>query len=96
MTQPTRKDMDKRDIPNAYGRYSASDQVGDDEFKERGRLRGGDRIHRGDRSNEVPGTYEGSKGDDSKRIPKGRIDKGTGGSPRRGSDDYPKDVGQKG
>jgi hypothetical protein len=94
MSQPTRKDMDKRDIRNAYGRYSGSDQVSDNEYKNRGRLRGGDKDHRGDRSDEVPGTYEGSKGskDEGHRLRQGTGEQGIAGTPRRCNDDYPGDA----
>jgi hypothetical protein len=50
-----------KDVPNAYGRYSASDQVGANEFKNRGTRNGRDRSQRGDRSNEVPGAKEGPR-----------------------------------
>jgi hypothetical protein len=93
MAQSKRKEMEKRDLPKAYGRYSASDQAEENVFKERGRSHGRDRSHRGDRSDEVPGTYEGSKGNQGERDPQGARDQAIGGAPRRGSDDYPKDAG---
>jgi hypothetical protein len=70
MAKPVRNDTGKRSLPNAYGRYSASDQVGDNAFRERGRAGGGGEDHRGDRSDEVPGTYEGSKGNKDERRPR--------------------------
>jgi hypothetical protein len=93
MAQSRRKEMEKRDLPKAYGRYSASDQAEENKVKERGRRHGGDRSHRGDRSDEVPGTYEGPKRNQGEREPQGACDPAIGGAPRRGSGDYPKDAG---
>jgi hypothetical protein len=76
MAKPVRNDTGKRSLPNAYGRYSASDQVGDNAFRERGRAGGGGEDHRGDRSDEVPGTYEGSKGNKDERRQEERSARG--------------------
>ena len=67
MTKSSKKDVEEgnapktEDVPTAYGRYSGSDHVGVNEFKERGKRNGGDRSQRGDRSKEVPGAKEGPK-----------------------------------
>jgi hypothetical protein len=96
MAKPVRNDTGKRSLPNAYGRYSASDQVGDNAFRERGRASGGGEDHRGDRSDEVSGAREGTKDTKDERhpriAPKGR---GTGGMPGRHPDDYPEDAKRK-
>jgi hypothetical protein len=97
MAKSSRNAAGKRSLPNAYGRYSASDQVRGDAFRERARASGGGEDHRGDRSDEVPGTYEGSKGSKDERHPQGTPrGRGTAGTPRRGPDDYPKDAERKG
>lgn len=96
MAKPVRNDTGKRSLPNAYGRYSASDQVGDNAFRERGHARGGGKDHRGDRSDEVPGTYEGSKGNKDERRPRSAPGgRSAGGAPRRQPEDYPKDAERK-
>ena len=97
MAKPVRNDTGKRSLPNAYGRYSASDQVGDNAFRERGHARGGGKDHHGDRSDEVPGTYEGSKGNkkDERRPRSAPGGRGAGGAPRRHPEDYPKDAERK-
>jgi len=96
MAKQIRNDTGKRGLRDAYGRYSASDQVGDNAFRERGRASGGGGDHRGDRSDEVPGAREGTKDTKDERHPrtppKGR---GTGGTPRRHPDDYPEDAKRK-